>query len=138
MRYDEHTRTHTLIQFTRECLEKTHTHIQKHALHRHTLTVLKWTDAAPLEAQRPSSCSPASQMGYHWYLMNILHSVKMAAFQVPTTAAALGQMIRSLNCIRTDFLPLSAGTKMCENVVMVQTKVCVEYMIEVNLRRLGL
>lgn len=26
----------------------------------------KRTDAAPLEAQRPSSCSPVSQMGYHW------------------------------------------------------------------------
>lgn len=34
--------------------------------HKCTFAFLKWTDAAPLEAQRPSSCSPASQMGNHW------------------------------------------------------------------------
>lgn len=78
---------------SRACTQNAHVNW---SVHLDVFTFLKWTDAAPLEAQRPSSCSPASQMGHHWYFMNILHSVEMAEFQTPSTAATLVQMIIKL------------------------------------------
>ena len=72
----------------------TYTQACTHASSKNTRSLPKWTDAAPLEAQRHSRCSLANQMGCHLivheYFTKWLHS------RPPTTAATLGQIIRSL------------------------------------------